>query len=135
MSASCCAASVLGSVLILLAGCDRDRSCLEIVKDYQGAMPDAMVCEVGRDASCGAGRPFIVSGVREDGSVELEGICEEPCLGAVNPARTARVDDLLAEFDKAGCKRAYCWCPNPVSMPASCAPVASCIGMSTVWDP
>jgi hypothetical protein len=130
-------ASAMGAAaMILSGGCGgSQRSCLEIARDYQAMLPAALVCEVDVAASCGAGRPLVVSEQEPDGSLKLEGLCDAPCLGAVNPARTARLDELLEEHAEATCKRIACWCPDSVTMPASCTPDATCYGISVTWNP
>jgi hypothetical protein len=119
--------------VVVVASCSRPESapdpCLEIAREYQAAMPDAMICDPAQPDSCAAGRPLIVSAQNEDGSTTLEGLCL--CEGAVNPARTAVLDIHLASFEAAGCELKPCWCPPPESMPATCLETGVCWG---VWS-
>lgn len=107
---------------------DRD-TCLAITREYQAAMPDALICDPGAADACGVGRPLIVSEQAADGAVTLEGLCMPPCLAAVNPERTGRLDEILARFLAEGCKLGPCWCPRPESMPPTCMPGGTCWGL------
>ncbi|MFT3913435.1 MAG: hypothetical protein QM704_04860 [Anaeromyxobacteraceae bacterium] len=122
---------LLGCVLpvLVLAGCGDGASCLDLAREYQAAMPDAMVCDPTEVGSCDAGRPLIVSKQDAGGKVTLEGLCQ--CLGAVNPERTARLDALLARYDGAGCTRLACFCPPPELHAASCTSAGKCTG---IWS-
>lgn len=119
-----------------LAGCGRsgtsaDDPCLAIVHEYAAAMPDALVCDPNAPDSCGAGRPLTVSEQAADGSITLRGVCMAPCLGAVDPQRTAGLDGILARFQAQGCSLVPCWCPPPQAMPATCTPAGTCWGLAT----
>jgi hypothetical protein len=103
--------------------------CLAIVRDYQTAMVDAIVCDPAESGSCGAGRPLIVSRQGPDGQVTLEGLCMPPCYGAVNPARTATLDELLTQFEAQGCQLGPCPCPPPEWMPPACLESGECWGI------
>jgi hypothetical protein len=119
--------------IVVLAGCSRTGGatdpCVGIAREYQAAMPDAMICDPSQPNPCAAGRPMVVSVQGEDGTITLEGLCL--CEGAVNPARTATVDALLARFGAAGCQLQPCWCPPPEWMPATCSETGVCRG---VWS-
>jgi len=107
----------------------REDSCLALVREYQAAMPDAMICDPGVAAACAAGRPLIVSEQTPDGTVALRGLCMPPCLGAVNPARTGPLDLVLSRFFAQGCTLGACWCPQPASMPPTCMQNGVCWGL------
>lgn len=126
---------LIGSVIVGLAGCsppgepDEDP-CLAVAREYQAAMLDALVCDPAEPGSCAAGRPLIVSRQDLDGTVTLEGLCStELCAAAVNPARTAKLDELLARFAARGCRLGPCVCPPPGSLPARCQSEGKCTGV------
>lgn len=126
---------LIAMILVALASCSSSESlearCLAITRDYQAAMQDALICDPAVPDACGAGRPLTVSELEPDGTVKLQGICMPPCLGAVNPARTAKLDELLTRFKAEGCALGPCWCPPLESMPATCLPDGTCSGLST----
>lgn len=103
--------------------------CLEITREYQAAMPDALICDPGAADACGVGRPLIVSEQALDGTVTLEGLCLPPCFAAVNPGRTEKLDEILTRFFAEGCTLGPCWCPRPGSMPPTCMPDGTCWGL------
>ena len=107
---------------------DEDQ-CLAITREYQAAMPDALVCDFGAVDACGVGRPVIVSEQAPDGTITLRGLCMAPCLAAVNPARTAALDEILVRFHAQGCTLGGCWCPRPESMPPTCMENGKCWGL------
>lgn len=113
-------------VALVLGACSGQESagdpCLAIVREYQAAMPYALECDPGVAGSCAAGRPLIVSEQASDGTVTLHGLCMAPCFAAVNPKRTAALDEVLARFHAEGCTLGPCWCPRPESMPPACVP-------------
>ena len=109
------------------------EACLAAVNEYQTAMLDALVCNTTAPNACGAGRPLIVAEQNSDGSVVATGICESPCLGAVNPDRTATLDRILASFQGLGCSEKACWCPPASWDPATCTTAGTCSGMSPNW--
>jgi hypothetical protein len=106
-----------------------EERCLAITREYQSAMPDALICDPGVVDACGAGRPVIVSEQAPDGTVTLRGLCMAPCLAAVNPTRTAALDQILARFHAQGCTLGACWCPRPESMPPTCMENGGCWGL------
>lgn len=128
------------AVLLALAACgasDGDDPCLAVVREYQREMPSALVCDPAVDA-CTTGRPLIVSQAEPDGTFTLEGLCaplsdDRQCLGAVNPARTARIDQLLATFERMGCAKRTCFCPSRETLPPRCAAsgewAGTCVGI------
>jgi hypothetical protein len=128
--------SAVAVFLTVVVGCgpsttSHEDACLAIAHEYAAAMPDAMVCDPNVLNSCGAGRPLTVAEQRADGSIVLQGLCMPPCLGAVNPQRTATLDEILARFLAQGCSLGPCWCPPPTSMPATCTPAGTCWGLAT----
>jgi hypothetical protein len=120
----CCALAVA-----IACGPSHTDECLALAGEYHLAMQDALVCDPAQPASCDAGRPVTVSLQLPDGSLKLEGICMSPCLAAVNPARTAILDELLTRYQETGCALAPCWCPPPESMPPSCLAEGTCWGL------
>jgi hypothetical protein len=100
--------------------------CIAIAREYQAAIPDAMICDPAQPDSCAAGRPLVVSQVNEDGSWTLEGLCD--CQHTVNPARTQAVDEILARFFRAGCTLKSCPCLPPESTPPRCPETGVCAG-------
>jgi hypothetical protein len=103
--------------------------CLGLLGKYHLAMQDALVCDPAQPTSCDAGRPVTVSLQLPDGSLKLEGICMAPCLVAVNPARTATLDELLTRYQEVGCGLEACWCPPPEAMPPTCLAEGTCWGL------
>lgn len=106
------------------------ESCAQIAREYQAAMPEALVCEPRQTGSCSAGRPLIVAQQNEDGTLTVEGLCL--CQHAVNPARTTTLDAILARYTTAGCELAACWCPPPQSMPPTCVDKGVCWGIASL---
>jgi hypothetical protein len=103
--------------------------CLALMGEYHLAMQAALVCDPAQPTSCDSGRPLTVSSQAPDGSLTLEGICMAPCLAAVNPARTAAMDEVLRRYQEVGCGLTPCWCPTPESMPPRCLPEGTCWGL------
>lgn len=121
--------AVVSAVLACRASDDAKGDCIAIAREYQAAMPDALVCDATETGSCSAGRPVIVSQQNDDGTVTLEGLCL--CQHAVNPALTATVDAILGRYEAAGCELLPCWCPPPERMPPSCLENGVCSG---IWS-
>lgn len=128
--------SFIAYTLIALVSCSpsdyesTEVRCLAITREYQAAMPDALLCDPTAADACGDGRPIIVSELETDGTVKLEGLCMPPCLAAVNPTRTAKLDEILTRFYAQGCVLGPCWCPRPESMPPTCMPEGTCWGLN-----
>lgn len=130
------------SVIVLacaltLQGCSPSKEdaptedlCLTITHDYYAAMQDALVCDPTEGDACGAGRPLMFAAQAEDGTETLQGICMDPCLAAVNPTRTAGLDEILRRFETVGCTYGRCACPPPSWMPVSCLEAGVCTGIA-----
>jgi hypothetical protein len=123
----------ISCTLVALAGCSpsdhesTESRCLTIAREYQAALADARLCDPAAANACAAGRPLTISEMKSDGTVTLQGLCT--CLGAVNPARTTTLDEILARFYAQGCTLGFCWCPRPESMPATCITDGTCWGL------
>jgi hypothetical protein len=77
---------------------------------YTSAIAQALTCDPAKSDSCSASRP-----------AALEDVCR--CVIAVNPAATARLDELAAEYQSKGCV-------NPGICRRLCKqPAASCSGV------
>jgi hypothetical protein len=119
-------ARALGSALafvLALGGCStaqgpgQDR-CLDLLPEYRIAMDEALVCDPTQVDVCAAGRPMLVF---SDSAQEYVALCTTPCLEAVNPAHTSKLDEILARFEARGCQLRYCPCPLPDTMPPLCS--------------
>ena len=127
--------------VLALAGCNstptslatqssHPTACLDISREYAAALPDAVICDPAVTDSCSAQRPLEVYLQLDSHDLVLEGLCQCPAGGPVhvNPARTARLDQLLARFSSEGCELRYCPCPSPPrpgDPPPSCRSTAA----------
>ncbi len=106
---------------VLFAGCSSDEAddlCFDLLPEYRAAMDEALVCDPAQQDPCGAGRPILVF---SESTQAFTALCAPPCLGAVNPASTAKLDEILQRFEARGCKLRYCPCPPPEFMPPTCS--------------
>ena len=115
------AATLLAAALALAAGgAAAQPSCGDLVAAYEAEIALSQRCEVGAPDACGATRPRTP-----------QDACR--CQVAVNPARTAELDRLLAQFDAQACPRKPPVCNRACTMPArTCTAAAgaapSCAG-------
>jgi hypothetical protein len=111
----------------------RAAVCLDIARQYAAALSDAVICDPTVTNSCSAQRPFEVYLQTDSHELVLQGLCQCPAGGPVhvNPARTARLDELLSRFASEGCVMGNCPCPSPLrpgDPPPSCHPTTSGTG-------
>ena len=89
--------SVVAAAALVLAGCSSASAagamdCKAIQTAYASALQDAQSCDLASPDSCSATRPWAP-----------QDVCR--CTVAVNPARTAELDRLLAQFQAQACPR------------------------------
>jgi hypothetical protein len=104
-----------GSVAELpsLAATVGTADCGAIVAEYSTALLDAMRCDPAASDACGAQYPLAVKGCDEMMSCSFESLCWTAYVGYVNPARTARLDELIRSYTAAGCAIGACPGPPP----------------------
>ena len=101
-------AIVLASAWIPLGGCRAKADCVSIAAEYVAAVAEAHICDPGASDPCGSQRPIPVYEAPTVGPTTLQGLCQISSGGFVNPARTARVDEILARYSAAGCQISVC---------------------------
>jgi hypothetical protein len=107
------------TALAAVAGCG-SASCLSIAKAYADEVPNALMCDPGAANACAAQRPTVV--YEQSGQkLTLEGL--GTCAHAMNPARTARLDQILAQYNSEGCQL--------LATPVCPAPSNLCVSTST----
>jgi hypothetical protein len=124
------AALLIAVALAACGGGTATPSCVELAARYQAALPDADMCDPSSPAPCAQGRPLVVSRTLADGGTAVEGLCAAPCLGAVNPSRTATIDIILKEYRTRDCAFTVCPCPTPAMWPAQCLATGMCTGIA-----
>jgi len=88
------------ATLSFLVGCGQD--CSGLAQRYAAELPKALSCDPAVPVTqCGVARP-VVSYVQEGQNLRLEGLGS--CMHSMNPAHTATLDKVLADFYDNGCK-------------------------------
>jgi hypothetical protein len=86
----------------VLFACGASQSCPDILREYDQERSNALICDANSTNACSDQAPVVIKGAGPDGGLALEAIASN-CNHAVNPARSARLHDLLTRFRASGC--------------------------------
>ncbi len=124
--------AVCGFILVACGSDDANRtsalvggagSCGAIAEEYSAARVDAASCDPADAASCSVQYPLAVKEGSDPETAVFTGLCWVGCMGHVNPARTATLDAVLRQYERAGCVVGYC--PSPPQCDTTCRANAS----------
>ena len=87
---------------LLAWGCGTSQTCLDIVKEYAQEKDNALVCDPASADPCSDQAPVVISGIEADGGLSVEGLASN-CNHAINPARSAKLHEILGHFQASGC--------------------------------
>ena len=88
----------LAVVLAFSSGCGPD--CIALAREYATEISFAQTCDPSVPDQCGAERP-VVDYQQQGSQLAVDGLGS--CTHSVNPARLARLDEILARYKGGGC--------------------------------
>jgi hypothetical protein len=95
---------VVGCAAAIAIGCSSGQSdnCSALVQQYYQEKDDALVCDPTSPDPCGGQFPVVVVLQQPDGTLVPQALASD-CTHATNPARSAKLQDILQRFQSQGC--------------------------------